>query len=98
MPRSRVLATVAVVPAIDVEPMCPAVIGVGIPFLRGIGGAGCGGRDVVGGAIVAPTVAVVGTVGEASLELLDLLAKLGELGGLDSELLDKVLVRGLEAV
>ena len=37
-------------------------------------------------------------VGEAGLELLDLLAKLHEFSGLDSELLNKVLVCALEAV
>ena len=36
----RILTTVAVVAPINVEPMRPAVIGIGVSFLRGIGGGG----------------------------------------------------------
>ena len=58
-----ILATVAVMEAVNVKAMGPAIVSVGIPFLGGAVGVGLSRRhDSVGWAIVITTVVIVGMV------------------------------------
>ena len=96
----REMAGVAIMAGINVVPMGPAVVQVGEPFgTRGVARMRRrGGRGVARGTIVVATVVggVVGTIVEAGLVLLDLVAEFSEFGIFDGDLLKQGLVGGLE--